>query len=41
MLYEQNVLKWQLTSKAKKQGSSKQKERSNAGAAGIEMAKAA
>ena len=32
MPYEQNVLKWQLTSKAKKQGSSKQKERSNAGA---------
>lgn len=41
MLYEQNVLKWQLTSKAKQQGSSKRKERTNAGDADIEMAEAA
>ena len=41
MLYEQNVLNWQLTSKAKKQGSSKRKERTNAGDADIEMAEAA
>lgn len=41
MLYEQNVLQWQLTSKAKKQGSSKQRERTNAEDADIEMEEAA
>ena len=37
-LYEQNVLKWQLTSKAKQQGSSKQNQQTDAGDADIEMA---
>ena len=38
--FEEDVLKWQLTSKAKKQGGSKQQERTDAADTDVEMAQA-